>query len=104
MVFTEPVELKWYTVLRYGLASGTHSDTSAFEPRGDSGYMPAEYLLVSVFMTLNSIPEACLVLVSCQYTTGYGTLHCKCRKSHVRCTVQCGCSEVVNAYCSINRC
>ena len=62
MVFTEPVELKWYTVLRYGLASGTHSDTSAFEPRGDSGYMPAEYLLVSVFMTLNSIPEACLVL------------------------------------------
>ena len=52
-VFTEPVELKWYTVLHHGLASGTDSETSASEPRGDSRYTLAEYLLVSVFLTLN---------------------------------------------------
>ena len=33
--------------------SGTHSETSASKLRGDSGYTLAEYLLVSVFMTLN---------------------------------------------------
>ena len=48
-VFTEPVELKWYTVLHHGLASGTHSETSASEPRGDSGYTLAEYLLVCLY-------------------------------------------------------
>ncbi|CAH3165015.1 unnamed protein product, partial [Porites evermanni] len=53
-VFTEPVELKCYTVSHYGLASGTHSETSASEPRVDSGYTLAEYLLVSVLTSIQS--------------------------------------------------
>ena len=63
MTLTEPVELKWYTILHHGFAPGTHSGTSASEPGGDSGYKLAEYLLVSLFMTLNSILGACLELV-----------------------------------------
>ena len=55
-LFTKSVELKWYTVLHHGSASGTHSETCASEPRGDSGYTLAKYLLVSVFMILSSIP------------------------------------------------
>ena len=63
----------------------------------------ASWISIGLCLDLNSIPEACLVLVPYQYTTGCGALHSKCRKSHVVCTAQCGCSEN-DAWCCINRC
>ena len=70
----------------------------ASEPRGDRGYKLGEdiywSLALLVFVTLNSNPQVFLELVSCRYTTGCATLHCKCRKSYVLCSGLCGCIKV----------
>ena len=53
----------------------------------------AKDLLVPVFMTLDPIPKACLEMVSYRCTTGCATFGCKCRESHVVCTVLCKCTK-----------
>lgn len=67
----------------------------------ETGWTLAGDQLVPVLMTLDPIPEACLELASCRCTTGRATLRCKCRKSHVVCTGQCGCNKV-DANCCVN--
>ena len=67
----------------------------------ETGWMLTGDQLVPVLLTLDPIPEACLELASCRCTTGRATLRCKCRKSHVVCTGQCGCNKV-DANCCVN--
>ena len=62
--FTEPVELKWYTVfiLLFGVRH-TYIRNRCFQTQRKQARRFAIDLMVPVFMTLNSIPEACQEVV-----------------------------------------
>ena len=55
--------------------------------------------LLPILMTLDSIPSACLETTTCQCNTGCQNRRCKCRKSSLVCTVNCGCDRENAALC-----
>ena len=54
-----------------------------------------------ILMTLDSIPEACLEIVSCCCCTRCQTLRCKCRKMRLPCTSVCECRQQADDFFNI---
>jgi hypothetical protein len=55
--------------------------------------------LISLLMTLDPIPQACLEMISCQCSTGCITLRCSCKEAKLPCTNLCKCHQGKHVQC-----